>query len=337
MKIVIRFVFFVFGAMLALLSPVISAHAEDKVDQAISALRSTRVYVAQGTERTTKTTASELTSKLNEDDHIVIVMFPGDATTASAEDVAARILGSLKESSTLGLYINGQTVAYSTRLPMDVIPDLMNRANSISRTPQESLTVFVALVHEYQTAHPEPTPTPSGETTKPTVSPSDFTWLIILGCVAAISTIVLLIWRHMRDPYPVRHTPAPVSEQLYKIRRLMDDIQSSEMTHLMGDIIKDTGAFFKRAKGINEVDTQGFAKRLRTAVELVEKYIEIQNEPRYAPNPPGADALLHSGRIAIKGLSESVLKAVRDESAVAVLDFQIKADLLTADISIDYR
>lgn len=336
MRIVPRFVL-LFAVVLVWSSNTSPAFAGDVVDQAIGALGSNPVYIAPNTEGTTKTTANELSDRLNENDHIVLVMLPQGATAASAEDVAARILGSLKESSTLGLYINGQTSGYSTRLPMTVIPDLMTRANSVARTPQESLAIFVKLVHEYQAAHPEPTPTPT-QVQEPVQQPSGpnlFLVTLIILIIAAVGGTI--VYFKKRDPHPVRHAPGPVSEQLYRIKRLMDDVKDPEMTSLMGDIIKDSGVFFKRAKGLSDADTQGFAKRLRTAIELLHKYVEIQDEPRYAPNPPGADALLHSGRIAIKGLSNSILKAVRDENASAVLQFQMQADLLSMDFRTDYR
>lgn len=337
MRIAIRFVFFLCGALLAVNGTTTFAHAEDAVDQATNALRNTPVYVAQGTEGTTKTTTSELLGRLNDDDHIVLVMLPRGAATVSAEDVAARILGSLKESSTLGLYVNGQTTGHSTRLPMTIIPDLMNRANSVARTPQESLTIFVKLVHEYQAAHPEPSATPS-QTESPTQQSSGsgvFLFILALVIIAIIGSTILYF--KQRDPYPVRYAPSPISEQLYRIKRLMDGVENSEMISLMGNIIKDTGAFFRRAKYLSDADIQGFAKRLRTAVELLDKYIEIQDQPRYAPSPPGADALLHSGRIAIRGLSDRILKAVQDENAGAVLEFQMQADLLSADFRTDYK
>ncbi len=311
---------------------------EDAVTTAINTLQRTSIYVAPDTDGTTSTSLSELKQLLKQGDHIVVVIIPSKGTTIPQSEAANKILASLKDPSILVLAYDRSVGAYSNKLPDTVTVDLISRAKSIARTPVEITTVFVSEVHKYQTAHPDPTPQASTPVVPKPAVPDGPNWpLLITSAFCVLACVGWLIFWKKRDPYPVRYAPSLVDERLHELKRLMPEIDDSRMSSQLGDIIRDTGMFFKRAKGVSESDIQGFAQRLRTAVELLEKYIEIQNEPRYAPVPPGAEALLYSGRWAIEGLSNSILKAVRDESAMAVLDFQMKADLLSTDIRRDYE
>lgn len=326
----------------ALMTSAPSAYAaEDAITTAINTLQRTNAYIAPATDGTTSTSLSEIKQVLKEGDHVVVVMVPASGTAISQSEAANRILSSLKEPAILVLAYDRNVDAYSNRLPDTVTVDLINRAKSIARSPVEITTVFVNEVHKYQAAHPDPTPEPStpSASTSPQSQPG-FNWLILVVIVVAVVLVAetgVAIYTKIRDPYPVRHAPSLVGEKLHAIKRLMPQINDSRLVNDLARIVKDSGAFFKRAKDVSQSDIQGFARRLGTAIDLLTKYIDIQNEPEYAPVPPGADVLLDHGRIAIKGLSDSILKAIRDGNAGAVLDFQLKADLLSADIRRDYR
>src|SRR4051812_19978714 len=66
--------------IIAALSVATPANATTNVDAIISALQKAPIYIGQGTEGTTSDTAASLTSKLHENDNIVLVMLPADTT-----------------------------------------------------------------------------------------------------------------------------------------------------------------------------------------------------------------------------------------------------------------
>lgn len=315
--------------------------ARDGIGDAVAALGQSNVYIEPGLPGTDGDTVVYFQGFLHSDDHIVIVMM--SQSSMSDEAIAQEILGSLGDKEVLGLYVNGRVSAYSNWLPANVVNKAMDDAESVSSmTPKETLTTYVRLIHQYQVGHPEVFETITSTETAADNSTS-FTPVAVAGgsvllAIAAIFAIVTSRKRKSKSQSvakpAITYAPGPVQSRLLRIQKLKLDIRDTAMTSKLDTIISDIEEFFNRSVKSESRDTSkeayNFEQKLRDVVTLLERYIDIQDNPRYYD---GSDQLLRSAIGSVDTLAETVLQSIKDQNSQRVLEFRVSNDLLTTQRS----
>jgi hypothetical protein len=264
------------------------ARAADVVDEAISDLQSTSVYVAKGTEKTDANSTAAIQGYLRQGDHIVVVLLPKGATKLSNDEVANRLLDSLAEPGILGLYANGQLSAYSRRPSLSQldVSDMMARASQVNmQLPVESMTTFAKLVHQYQTAHPEPTPT-VGTATSGSGSGLPI-GLIALGVFIAAGTSFALLSRSGRRT-ATTDTDAPseirqfteladkLAEDVTQVSNARDRENMNVMLRTLRDVVAKTR---RKRPQVAKVTASNLAEQLNIMRTIVGGYLDNQQYP----------------------------------------------------------
>ena len=312
-----------------------NAYAADPVDNAIATLQASNVHVEPGTPGTDTNTVSYLQSFLRPGDHIVIVML--DKSDKTADEIAAKILGSLPEKSVLGLYVNGETSAYSNRpyVPATTASTTLVNARTISMNPSETLATFVRQIHVYQASNPEPvetvptTATPAGETYYPQ--------LISGGSLLLAAVIIVTVLFRRRNTainpsYNVRfkQTPAGVRDTAREVLGLRSQITDRALTQSLSNIGKYLEAYFKNAKAESggsykgEDEIRANVLRLQT---VVERYIKVQDEPEYYREAAERQAEYAH---AVQSFESFMLEQVRNANADEEFDVRKAANILKA-------
>lgn len=332
-----RIIFAVLACLAGIAMFAAPASAADSVEEAIAAMQKGSVYVAKGTEDTTSDTTSIILGYMNSKDHILVVMMPKDSTSLTNDEISIKILGSVKEPSILALYANGQVTAHTNRqyVPSDAANKVMSNASSIAVGPTETITTFVTLVHRYQAAHPEPI-TSTGTTTPSSPPDSSAVPYGVGGglaiAVAVIATVVLRRKRSNANPYTLKASPTSVRDQLNRVKELMPRIKNQSVVEQLGSVVNDTEAFFRRSVRSSSRDTEreaaDFQRKLKDAVVMLEKYVDIQDNPRYFDHPA---QLLASGAEAVDGLATGILNAVKSSNTKSLLDYKVSSDVLSAE------
>ncbi|QQS21452.1 hypothetical protein IPM09_02905 [Candidatus Saccharibacteria bacterium] len=262
------------------------ARAADVVDEAISALQSTSVYVGKGTERTDQNSTANINRVLKAGDHIVIVLLPKGATKLTNDEVAAKLLNSLKEPSILGLYVNGVFTGHSNRIPQDEANKLVASANAIATDPTESATIFVRLVHQYQAAHPEPTPTVG---TTAGGSSTGINLLMILGLLCAVGGTLLAIYASGRQQrFSTTDADAPIEIRQFteladklaadvaQVTNPRDRENMSVMLRTLRDVVAKTR---RKRPQVAKVTASNLAEQLNIMRTIVGGYLDNQQYP----------------------------------------------------------
>lgn len=329
-------VIWLFGAM----APVASASSQ--VDAAVKGLRSSNVYIAPGTPKTTSDTATELKQVLREGDNIVLVMVPDKGT--SAVSLTRGIDNATGHKYTIGVSVGNEVRGYSTQLPDNVAVDIMSRAESVATTPAEALRTYVQKVHDYQRTHAEqPTPIPgvaAAESGSPillvALAVTVFALAIAFGGVALLRRSKRL--REEAGEITRFRSPTTVREELEKLYVLRKQIQDPDVSQRVEDICRDTERFFDTSQGSSSRDTEQesveFTEPLSKIRGVIQKYIEAQKgnkERRYVDNP---DEVLQLGAGAVDSFAEHVLNSVRTMKAGEMTHFRVDAKMLEA---VQYR
>lgn len=311
----------------------------DGLGDIVAALEQGGVYVEPGLSGTNGDTVVYIQGFLHSDDHVVIVMM--GQSSMSDDAIAQEILGSLGGKTVLGLYVNGRTTAYSNWLPTNVVNKAMSDAQAVSSmTPQETLTTYVRLIHQYQVTHPEVFETTTSTETAADNSTSFVPVAVggggILLAAAAIFAVVSSRWRKKKaeTQQALSFAPSAVRGQLLRIQKLEGSIHSSTMKSRLDTVIADIEEFFKRStrsRGRNtDQEAIVFEQRLSDVVTLLERYIDIQENPRYYDEPT---KLLESALSSIDVLGTHVLQSIKDQNSQRVLEFRVSNELLTTQRS----
>lgn len=312
----------------------------DGLGDVVAALEQGGVYVEPGLSGTNGDTVVYIQGFLHSDDHVVIVMM--GQSSMSDDAIAQEILGSLSGKTVLGLYVNGHTTAYSNWLPTNVVNKTMKDAQSVSSmTPQETLTTYVRLIHQYQVAHPEVFETTTSTETAADQSTSYVPVAVGGGglfiAAAAIFAIVSSRRRKKKTSggqQALSFAPSAVRGQLLRIQKLEASIRNSSMKDKLDTVISDIEEFFKRStrsRGRNtDQEAIVFEQRLNDVVTLLERYIDIQENPRYYDEPA---KLLESALGSIDVLGTHVLQSIKDQNSQRVLEFRVSNELLTTQRS----
>lgn len=327
--------------MLAITGPAVAA-TNDTLTTVVSALKASPVYVAPGTETTDSNTAPTLKGELTTNDDVVLVMLPQSAAGDVGDPMsfAVSLSQQIGPQHIIGLTVGSHEVAYSTSpaLPASQATDLMGRAHSVSMSTVETLQSFVHYVHAWQQSNPEP-PRPSPTTAKAKSSSGnsgiDITVPVLVGVIAAC--IALGFWRISSGGRRTSSRPTPkatvvpegIESLLTRCRQLTSQIApSSELYRILSEAWSDVESYFIRSKdaAANASIMQDHLDRVR---RVLERYIDLQQNPRYYRDPDSAKA--RAAR-SLTQFAEWVLEAVRDGSDVDLASFEVDTAMLTDEL-----
>ncbi len=309
----------------------------DYISEAADALKQTRVYVFPGTEGTDNGTVNRLKARLTSDDNIVLVMLPFAAESelgADAFTIVTRLSEVLGNQRIIGLAVGRTVVGYAPTLSEGVASDLMNRARSVSNNdPFTALGTFVQNVHIWQRAHPQPKPILS-ETTSAGVP------FGVLASVAVITFLVILVIIYFarrteaeeevgpdRTSYKV---PAQVKDQLYQIARLRRQVLDRELKAVLYQICVDIEKYFQLSSNNKKTDAVIFKDRLTDVVQVLSKYVEVQDNPDYFNDP---EIVLSRWKEAFSEFSQFVREAIRRGTEADLRAYRLKAEVMQAQRS----
>ncbi len=310
-----RILIFAVGTLLVgLLSPV-AAMADSQVDLAIKELRSSNVYVSPGAPDSNSETAATLGQALTSGDQVALVMLSDSGV--SPLQAAAQIDKATKRKLIIGISAGDQVAGYSKALPEGVASDLMSRANSIASSNVEVLRTFAQLSHKWQHANPEQVKKPPQKKEE-----GSGLWVIfpIILFLMLVAVIGIVLFGGDDDQIKFR-SPSNVRDELQKIYNQREEINNYSLQETVDSMCRDTEAFFKRSKRSSDHDTTaealGFARQLGSVRQVIDRYIDVQENPRYYENPEKA---LQDGQEAIEAFAEFVLKAVQRNSAAELIN-----------------
>jgi hypothetical protein len=272
------------------------ANAADSVDEAITALRSSPIYVAVGTKDTNSDTIPLINSYLTSKDHILVVMLPVGSTQLTNDEAALKIMDSTSDPSILALYANGEVTAYSNRqyVPSEVANRAMTSATNIAVGPTESITTFIKLIHEYQAVHPEPVTVTSTSTPKMTDS-GIIPFSIGGGILVTVVLIATIIMRRRNRQAVVKPLTKEVAQfqaladdlgnDIRQITRSIDRSSMEEMLRILRDVVKKTE---EDNPAVLVPTAKSLAEKLNVMRTIVGGYLDNQQYP----DLPGAQKRL---------------------------------------------
>lgn len=298
-----------------------SAIAENAV---ITWLRSNPVYVDTAAPGTDSDTQGVLTTQLHDGDHILIAMLPEGNVPPG--EYAFRINRSLGGEKIVGVTVGEKAAAYSTILPSGVAADLMKRAATVSTTTDETLGTFIQNVHDWQKLHPHaPAATPES-----TGDHSGLYWILLAGVVVFVvlgGLVFFLSVKHDSGAEAVRFKKSPetVRDQLNELLKFRSRVEDPSLASTLTQICRDTEAYFARAG--KSSNTDAFRQHLESLNNVIEKYVDVQDNPRYFADAP---SLLRSGKEAAESFAEFVLTTIQRGSRRDLTDFRVDTDILSA-------
>jgi hypothetical protein len=314
------------GVMVGLLA-VSTAQAQTSVNEVVSALKKNRVYVAPGTENVDQYTASELEAQLTGGDNIVLVMLPENGGE-SPEAMAQAIDKATGHKYIVGLSVGSTLTAASTIMPNATARNLMERAVDTGTNPTERLGTFARNVHEWQAEHPdEPA---AKKPSKSSGGAAIFVFIAALIALACAAGAIFLSRRKSPDDsqdIKFKASPDPVRDVLRKIQHLAPQVKSPDMRESVVQAVADTEAYFKRNSESQKKDAGIFVTHLTSVKDVLERYIDIQENPRYYDNP---EKYLKKGREGVEGFGEFVIDSIRAGRKRDLTQFNVDTDILSA-------
>lgn len=333
-----RFVVTLFAAFVLMSSPAFAADPAAVVE----ALRQSPVYVQPGTEGTNSDTAGVLLRQIQEGDYVVIVMLPADASLDTDEELQAlarQIDESLGGQTIIGLSAGDQVIAYSAILPAGEASDQMQRATTVSTNTSETMSTFIRNIHSLQVRIPEVVQLPPGSSPVQTgsvpLAPIGFGF----GLLGAIILAIALVAQRRRakrlrnpvDSVKLKSAPNEVRDVLNQILKLRERITSREVRDILTLICQDTEAYFSRNSTREGVplrdDAEVFEDHLESLRNVVERYIDVQDNPRYFEQPK---QLMEQGEDALNGFMEFALNNVRRGSRKELTSYTVDTKILSA-------
>lgn len=314
-------------AVIVLWSTLGTIEAQDYLTAIATALEQSPVYVAPGLDDADRTTTAKLLASLKSSDNIVLIMLPGSAIQELDGDIltiANRLSERLKNQRIIGLAIGKEVVAYAPALPGGVVADLMKRAKSVSNDPTTALITFTQNMHVWQKDHPE-------AILSPTDKGSGGIWLIVL--LFLVSVVMGILLRHWLQLYQQINgkasfkAPNQIKGLLYQIAADRLQINDEELQGAIYQLCLDIEQYFNSSSSNKTKDTAFFQHRLREVADVVKKYIEIQENPRYYYVPQ--DELLN-GKKSVMDFAGYVLDSIRRGNASELMEFKVNTQILQA-------
>jgi hypothetical protein len=324
-----RLMVVVLGVFVAL-SVATPASATTNVDAITSALQKAPVYIDQATEGTTPDTAGTLTTMLNGNDNVVLVMLPAD-TSLTQEDVnalAQKISSGLKSQRIVGISVGAQFAGAASIMPSGVASDLMHRAAVVSTDSVETLGTFVRNVHDWQTSNPSYVPV-----LKPAkASGPGFPWWIVIGGILLVMILlVILIINRRRIRSQVHYTaPGGLNDPVEKMMKLRERLSNHDDMYDAIDLLcRYTEAYFKRftPEKKSPATITAFSNQLELAQKVVEAYADVRKDPQYYDDP---QKVMSRGVDSIQGLADTVLASIKKGNADRLMDYNVSTNILDA-------
>jgi hypothetical protein len=315
-----------------------AAHGADAVDTAITQLTAgARVYVEPGTEGTTSNTTAALKQALTENDHIVLVMLSANSSsTESIDQVVQRIDAATGRQLIVGVIRGTDAVGYSSVLPDGVASDAMNRAMSIAPNQTEALLTYARVIHDWQTAHPLPTASPSsGGKTQAGVE----WWVPTTGGVigAAIGTAAIWLIRRRNAGFHAQSmvagfeaSPPAIRKQLQELLMLGERVDDDSLRKEIASIAKNINDFFEMSHASNREtsdDAKVYAGHLDTILIVLRGYMAIQGKPHLFKNATGQ---MTEASTEIKQFGGFVLSSIQDSNDFDLRSFKTSIATLKA-------
>lgn len=318
-----------------------TVNAGDYITDAAQALKSAPVYVAPGTEGTDYDTAGELQDMLNSGDNIVLVMLPTEALSGTdIYSLAKALSGKLYDQKIIGLAVGREVIGYSPSLPSGVAGDMMKRADSVSNDSVTALRTFAQNIHLWQADHQrvEPTPTAVPTPTPVPQSPQERQRTqtiigLVFGAIVVIGIAVLffkiratLIAKEMEEGTHF-DAPNPVKDLLVKIAKEREQINDRDFQQIVLQLCVDVERYFLKSSNDVRKDSLFFHERLNEVDQVLTKYIDVQQSPRYYTDPKGE---MKRGKDSIGDFSQYVLDSIRRGTAADLLDYKVNTNILQA-------
>jgi hypothetical protein len=321
------------------------AGAGTVVDQAIAAIDSQPVFVADGAEGTDSTTQGVLTSLLNTRDHLAIVMLPASAhALGSAQSLARRIDDATKHQYIVAVTIGTDEVAAaSTVIPSDVPPNFMHRADSVSTNTVETLQQFIRYVHDWEGSHPEvlaKAPPPKNQTHPAPAPPQQDSslpwWFWAAIIVASVFSFIAVVSRRRSDSdgprkRKLKDPPKRVNDKLDAIADLRPQVPETEVADHVDSIITRVKVLFKAFDENADERTMDLAldtyeDKLERIRNILDYFIRISGEPQYWRN---AQTRLKEGRKSLEEFDEKLLEAIQSANEGRILQFDVDNRMVT--------
>lgn len=324
------------AAVLALMVPSIIL-AADYIKDAAEVLKHSPVYVAPGTEETDNDTAGKLQARLEGNDNIVLVMLPFAAKAeldADISTIANRLSQELKNQRIIGLAVGDEVVGYAPTLPAGVAADQMRRAKSVSNDPLTALGTFAQNMHLWQREHPQPKPAPFEPPSSGGIP--WFVWLLISLLVVGVAIALIARWvGRSYTPSTERsrfRVPDQVEDPLEAIMRKRGQVRDQGLQSVLYQLGVDVEKYFQLSSKDEKRDALFFRDRLVEVTQVLDKYLDVQDNPRYYNNP---NSLLQEGKEGLTEFSEWVLVSIRRGTDEDLSDYRLNTSIMQARRSLE--
>jgi hypothetical protein len=299
------------------------------VNESVQALQSGNVYVSDLATEVGSDTKDHLEKQIGNSD-IAVAILPASASTETGGKVFT-FVSEIAEGTghqTVVVAVGNDLEAGSSSLPAGLAGQYANSAEQNNGSVEKALVEFIGDVKNYTTADTPPAGNDGGGFPVITVA------LVLAIAASGSGAVVGAIRRSKRLTSPehvsLSRSPEKVKELLEKLLSLRNKVQDPQLRGSITDICRDMEVYFKSARSRGKdvsSEALAFQKQLESTVNVLEKYLEIQTDPRYFPN---AETDKENGAKSITDYAEFVLKSVQQAEARELTDFKVDTKILSA-------
>lgn len=323
------FLFFI--VLILLLSQKVSAKDNfDYITNVLKALEDTNVYVDPSIDGPDKTVTAKLQKIIKSSSNVVLVVLPDDAgEEEDIHSIAIEISNKKGTEYIIGISVGNEVLGYAPSLPAGVAADQMKRADSVSNDPVTALFTFSQNMNSWLAKNPQPTPTVVYEDGK---KPFEFTPLIMILLVSGVSSMFYVLHILIRPKKPDDEktnfkAPSEIRTLLGEISKSRENIDDYEFKDILQTMCLDIERYFTNESEDKDRDAESFKERLSDVLEVVQKYVEIQNNQRYFYE---AQEQMIRGKDSVRDFSIHVLESIRQGNAAELLDYKVNSNILQA-------
>lgn len=323
--------FVVFIVLMLLLSQKVSAQEDfDYITDVLKALEKNNVYVDPSIDGPDKTVTAKLQKIIKSSSNIVLVVLPDDAgEEGDIHSIAIEISKKKGTEYIIGISVGNEVLGYAPSLPAGVAADQMKRADSVSNDPVTALFTFSQNMNSWLAKNPQPTPTLVYEDGK---EPMRLTPLIMILLISGVSSMFYVLHILIRPKKPDNEktnfkAPSQIKTLLSEISKSRESIRDDEFKEILQTMCLDIERYFTDESEDKDRDAVSFKERLVDVLEVVQKYVEIQNNQRYFYEP---ETQMRKGKESVRDFSVHVLESIRQGNAAELLDYKVNSNILQA-------